>query len=131
MYGFPKGNLKRKGVMVLENNEFKPVLKMLQHHLETEKVFVKNPERYADVQHATEIAKKLFSTMEITIQDDPLQTGSLTVCIEGFAVIVKGEREIKLFQELVSKADNFEIRPFADETLQFNIMFNRALTKVK
>ena len=117
--------------MVLINNEFESLVEMLQRNLETEKVFVKNPERFADVQHATEIAKKLFSTMEITIQDDPLQTGSLAVCIKGFDMVVRGAREIKLFQELVSKADNFEIRPFADETLQFNIMFNRALTQVK
>jgi hypothetical protein len=102
----------------------------LTKYLEAQKVFIQNPIRFADVQHATEIAKELFSEMEIAIQDDPLQMGALILCITGFDITVRGEREINLFTELISKADNFEIYSVGDEKVKFAILFNGVLTRL-
>lgn len=114
----------------MTDEEFMKLAKGLNKYLETEKIFIKNPARFADVQHATEIARQLFADTQISIEDDPLQMGSLCLCINGFDIIVRGEREIKLFKELISKANNFEIYPISDESIRFAIMFNGALTRL-
>lgn len=114
----------------MTDEEFMKIAKNLNKFLETKKVFIKNPARFADVQHATEIAKKLFADTQISIEDDPLQMGSLCLCINGFDIIVRGEREIKLFKELISKADNFEIYPVGNESIKFSIMFNGVLIRL-
>lgn len=105
--------------------------KNIKEYLNTEKVFIKNPERYNDVIHAKQISEELFQdSCKIAIDNDPLQLGSLILCINGYDVTVQTTREMKLFKELISKADNFEIRPIGDEKLEFSIMFNDALTKL-
>jgi hypothetical protein len=103
----------------------------LREYLDTKKVFIQDPVRFADVERATEIANELFSDMEITIEDDALQMGALILCINGFDITVRGEREIKLFQELISKADNFEIYPVGDEKVKFAILFSKVLRRVQ
>ena len=115
----------------MNDREFIRVANAIGKYLDEKKVFVRNPARLADVERATEIAGELFSDMKIRIKDDPLQMGALILCIEGFDVTVRGEREIKLFTELISKADNFEIYPVGDESLKFSILFNGALTRVR
>ena len=114
----------------MNDQEFMTFIGDLKKYLDAEKAFIKNPARLADVQHATEIAKQLFKDMEISIKDDPLQMGALILCINGFDITVRGEREIKLFQELIDKADNFEIYPVGDESVKFAILFKNVLIRI-
>ena len=114
----------------MDDKEFEKLMAALTKYLESEKVFIKNPERFADVERATEIATQLFSDSTVSVDDDPLQLGALIVRIDAFDITIRGEREIKLFVELVSKADNFEIYPVGDEKVCFAILFNHALTRV-
>lgn len=115
----------------MDDKEFETLMQALSKHLEREKVFIKNPERFAEVQRATEIAYELFPDATIAVDDDPLQMGALIVRIEAFDVIVRGTREIDSFAELISKANNFEIYPVGDERLRFALVFSDALTKLK
>lgn len=115
----------------MNDKEFMDLMDDLQKYLEREKVFIQNPVRYAEIQHATEIAKELFKDYDISIKDDPLQMGALILCIEGYDIMVQGEREIKLFTELISKANNFEIYPIGDERIKFSILFSNALTRIE
>ena len=117
-------------MMDLTDTEFMTLMGDLKKYLDAKKVFIKNPARFADVQHATEIAKQLFKGMEISIKDDPLQMGALILCINGFDITVRGEREIKLFQELINKADNFEIYPVGNESIKFAILFSNVLVRL-
>lgn len=98
--------------------------------LNGEKVFIKNPVRYAEVQTATKIAKKLFKECTVSVEDDPLRTGGLILCICGFDISAENQGEIKLFQQLISQADNFEIFSVGDEKVKFAIMFNGVLTRL-
>lgn len=113
----------------MDDKEFLSLMERLNDYLKREKVFIKNPARFAEVQQATEIATKLFSDAKVTIEDDPLQMGALIVRIEGFDIIVRGKREISLFVQLISKADNFEIYPVTSEKIRFAILFNNALIR--
>ena len=47
--------------------------------------------------------------------------------IDGYDITVRGSREIELFRELISKANNFEIYPVGDEKIRFAIMFDDVL----
>ena len=114
----------------MNEKEFTDLMKDLQEYLDLHKVFIKNPARFAEVQHATEIAHELFAEMEIEIQDDPLQMGALILVITGFDISARGQREINLFKELISKADNFEIYPVGDEKVKFAILFSEALIRL-
>lgn len=102
----------------------------LAEYLEREKIFIKNPARFADVESATEIATELFADAKISVENDPLQLGALIVRIEGFDIVVRGEREINLFKQLIDKADNFEIYSTGKDSLRFSIVFNGALMRI-
>jgi hypothetical protein len=115
----------------MNNTEFNALMDALKEYLDKEKVFIKNPERFADIERATEIASALFSDMDIIIKDDPLQMGALIIKITGLDITVRGEREIALFKELISKADNFEIYAFGDDDITFSILFNHALVRLQ
>ena len=119
-----------KGGVQLDDKEFMSLMEDFAQYLETEKVFIKNPARLAEVQHATEIAKQLFLDSKVSLEDDPLQMGALILRIEGFDVVIRGEREINLFKELISKADNFEIYPLGDERMRFSMVFSGALIRL-
>ena len=114
----------------MKDSEFLSLTGGLKNYLDSQKVLIQDPVRLADVEHATEIARELFKDMTVTVEDDPLQMGALILCIKGFDIIVKGEREIKLFQALINKADNFEIYPVGDEKMQFAILFSRVLVRI-
>lgn len=115
----------------MDEREFLSLMGELREYLDTKKVFIQDPIRFADVERATEIAKILFEDMAVTIEEDPLQMGALILCINGFDITVRGEREIKLFQELISKADNFEIYPVGDEKVKFAILFSKVLKRIQ
>lgn len=115
-------------MLFLTESEF---AKSIKEYLNEDKVFIKNPERYNDVIHAKQIAEELFQdSCNITVENDPLQLGALILCIKGYDVTIQTAREMKLFKELISKADNFEIYPAGGEKLEFSIMFNDALTRL-
>lgn len=120
----------KKEELPLNDKQFMDLMDEFQKYLEREKVFIQNPVRYAEVKHATEIAKELFQDYDIAIKDDPIQMGALILCIEGFDIVVQGEREIKLFTELISKANNFEIYPIGDERIKFSIVFADVLKRI-
>ena len=113
----------------MDEKEFMSLMEGLSDYLEREKVFIKNPVRFAEVERATEIAEELFADSKVSIIDDPLQMGALILKIEGFDIVVRGEREIKLFTELIENADNFEIYA-VDDNIAFSILFNDALIRL-
>jgi len=119
-----------KGLICLNDKEFLDLMGELKEYLDAQKVFIQDPIRFAEVERATEIAREIFKDTDIKIEDDPLRMGALILCINGFDITVRGPREIKLFQELIDKADNFEIYPVGDERVKFAILFNRVLRRL-
>ena len=113
----------------MNDEEFMGLMNELGDYLKREKIFIKNPARFAEVNTAREIAKELFADSNITIEDDPLQMGAMSLCIKCFDVVIRGTREINLFQQLISKADNFEIYPAGNEQIEIAIMFYNVLIK--
>ncbi len=103
--------------------------KAIDEYLATEKVFIPNPERFEEVRQATQIAESLFSDFKIEVTNDPLQTGALVIKIKGCYIECSGT-EVKDFQGLIAKADNFEIFPIAREKFEFTLMFYGALKRV-
>ena len=114
----------------MNDKEFITFAEHLQKYLEMEKVFIKNPARFAEVEEAFNLAQQLFADSDITIADDPLQMGALILRIEGYDIVIRGQEEIALFSELISKASNFEIYPIGDEKVKFALVFSGALTKM-
>ena len=114
----------------MENQKFLDLIREIKEYLDTNKIFIQDPARFTDVERATEIAREIFKDMDIAIQDDPLQLGALILCINGFDITVRGKREIALFQELIDKADNFEIYPVGSEKVKFAIVFNGVLRRM-
>lgn len=114
----------------MTDNEFSALMARFAKYLEMEKVFIKNPKRFADVEHATEIATRLFPKANISLNDDPLQMGALIVRIEDYSITIRGAMETELFQELISKADNFEIYPIEDDNVRMAILFSNALIRI-
>ena len=57
--------------------------------------------------------------------------GCLSLRIIGYDLIVRGQREIKLFQQLIDKADNFEIYTYDKDKIKFNIMFRRVFERIE
>jgi hypothetical protein len=100
----------------------------VKEYLKIPKQFVINAERLYEVDQAIAIAHELFKDMDITIADDPLETGSLAVCIKGFDIVVSNKNEMSLFINLISAADNFEIYSSGTDSIEFNLMFNHVLT---
>ena len=110
------------------------ILNAIGKHLKREKVFVQNPARVKEVAHSLEITKMLFSDHKTEIKDDPLQAGALILqidCTDAIdSMIVRGEREIELFNEMTAAMDNFEIYEI-DGHIRFAAVFNGALKLIK
>lgn len=103
----------------------------IEEYLAKEKIFIPNPERFEQVNIATEIAKKLFYDFEISVEHDPLQTGALVIKLTGYYMQVAGPTEITEFKDLIILSDNFEISPTKGNKLQMNLMFYGALKLIK
>lgn len=118
----------------MEEKELDIILDAIGKHLEREKVFIQNPSRAKDVAHALEIANTLFPDHKTEIKDDPLQTGALILYIEctdvDDSILVRGTREIELFNEMVAAANNFEIYE-VDGHIRFAAVFNGVLKLIK
>lgn len=92
------------------------------------KKFAINRDRIEDIEHAREIAKQVFPDSKIYLADDPLGMGCVILRIEDFHLPV---REIKLFQELIDKADNFDISIVGVEKMRMGILFNNARIRIR
>ena len=114
----------------MNDKEFEQIMQTLQEYLEKEKTFVINPFRMKDFKRAVEIANELFYDHKTEIKDDPLQMGAVIIRIEGMDILMRGEREINLFCEMISLADNFEIYPVSENSIRFAAVFQNVLTKI-
>lgn len=111
----------------MNEEDFMNFANILTEYLETQKIFIQNPQRMLDVNTATEMACRLFPESKISIEDDPLQMGAVILRIEDFDIVV---RETEMFCDVVGKADNFDIYPIGDEKLRADILFNHALMRI-
>lgn len=118
----------------MANKEFDIIMKAISKHLKREKEFAPNPVRMMDVSNAFKIATALFPDHKTEIQNDPLQTGALILCIdcteEDASMVLTGETEINLFNDMVSKANNFEFYNH-NGNIRFAAVFNGALKLIK
>ena len=116
--------------MHLDDKEFTQLAKNLQVYLEREKTFAINPLRMEEFERGVSIARELFPDSKIEIKDDPLQMGAKIMCVDDTDILMRGEREINLFCEMISLSDNFEIYPVSENTIRFSAVFQNALTNI-
>ena len=95
----------------------------LKEYLATAKDYIPNIERLVSVSDAMSIAREMYPEHKITLAKDPLQMGVLFLEIIGTDITVIGEREMELFQQMVDKADNFEIIPINKDEVRLSICF--------
>lgn len=95
----------------------------LKQYMDADKNYIPNIARLNDVSEAIKLALDLYPEHKIEIAKDPLQMGSLFIDITGTEISAIGEREIELFNQLVSKANNFETVPMGNEELRLSICF--------
>lgn len=107
----------------MNDQQFQQFLNELQDYLKQPKVFVTDINRAREFYNAVDLAKQLFPDAKIEIKDDPLQTGAMSLHMESIDIVVRGEREINLFADLISLADNFEIYPISNEKICFAAVF--------
>lgn len=107
----------------MNDQQFQQFLHKLQDYLKQPKVFVTDINRAREFYDAVALAKQLFPDAKIEINDDPLQTGAMSLHMESIDIVVRGEREINLFADLIALADNFEIYPISNEEICFAAMF--------
>jgi hypothetical protein len=109
--------------MSLEDQQFLQFLGELKEYLDQPKMFVTNIDRARDFYRAVNLAKQLFPDATVTIQDDPLQTGAMSLHIEATDFVVRGATEIVLFTRIIVLADNFEIYTKGKGNVHFAAMF--------
>lgn len=107
----------------MDTKDFMEFSDSLKQYLETEKNYIPNIARLNDVSDAIKLALDLYPEHKVIIAKDPLQMGSLFIDITGPDISAIGEREIELFNQLVSKANNFETVPVGNEELRLSICF--------
>jgi hypothetical protein len=117
----------QRGVTEMNEEKFNKFAELLEKYLETQKVFVQNPQRMEEVNAATETACRLFPDAKISIEDDPLQMGAAILRIEDFDIVV---RETEDFCSIIDKANNFDIYPVGDEKIRIDILFADALIRI-
>ena len=111
----------------MEDEIFNNFAEALNEYLETQKVFIQNPQRMEDISSATEMACSLFPDANINLEDDPLQMGAVILAIEDFDLVV---REPEKFVQVICKANNFEIIYKDNGAVRLAILFCDALTRV-
>lgn len=111
--------------------EFQLLLEKIGEYLKEKKTFVENPFRVTEIKSAATIAHELFPDARLCINDDPLQTGSLYLHIELTDINLSDEREIKLFADIISLCDNFEIYAHTDGYIVFALLFQNAFIRIQ
>ena len=114
----------------MNDEEFMSLADKIDEYIKADKVFVQDLNRTREIKNAAEIAGQLFPNAKIDVADDPLQMGALILCIEDFDIVVRGVTEIDLFNDMVSKANNFEIYSIGDERVKIAILFNSVLRRI-
>lgn len=107
----------------MDYNDFMEFSESLKEYLNAEKNYIPNITRLRDVSAAIDTAKEIYPEHEIALTKDPLQMGTLFLDIKGIDISAVGEREIELFQNLISKADNFEVVPVKGDEVRLSICF--------
>ena len=107
----------------MTDQQFQQFLGELKSYLEKPKMFVTNLERAREFYNAVNLAKQLFPDAKVDIEDDPLQTGAMSLHIEATDLVVRGKREIYLFASMIALADNFEIYSKGKDKMHFAAMF--------
>ena len=108
---------------MLYNDKFKSLLNTVEQYLNAEKSFIENADRMNDVMESFYKANELFPNAEIEIRQDALQLGGLVLQITDYQLDVSAEREIKTFQEIVGKANNFAFFPKGNDQVELTIIF--------
>lgn len=114
----------------MNDAEFQIILNQLSQYLAMEKNFVVNPMRKTEFERAVALACELFPDAKVYIQNDPLEMGAMILRMEAFDINISGEREIKLFSELITFADNFEVYAIEDSNIRFAAVFQNVLVRI-
>lgn len=114
----------------LNDAEFQVILNQLSQYLAMEKNFIVNPIRETEFKKAIKLACELFPDAKVYIQNDALEMGAMILRVESFDINISDEREIKLFSELISIADNFEVYAIEDNNIRFAAVFQNVLVRI-
>ena len=107
--------------------EFNELMRTIQKYAESDKTFVVNDIKMAEVKRAFNLAVELFPDASIYTEQDALQLGHVVLHIKDFDITVCGQENIDRFAALISKSANFEI--FASgEDVKFSLMFHNVFT---
>ena len=107
--------------------DFSEFIGVLQRYAESNKTFVVNDIKMAEVKRAFNLAIELFPDASIYMEHDALQLGHVALHIKDFDITVCGQDRIDMFIALISKSANFEI--FASgEDVKFSLMFGNVYT---
>lgn len=107
----------------MTDQQFQQFLGELKTYLDKPKMFVTNLERAREFYNAVNLAKQLFPDAKVDIEDDPLQTGAMSLHIEAIDFVVRGATEIVLFTRIITLADNFEIYSKGKDKMHFAAIF--------
>lgn len=102
----------------------------LNEYLKQPKTFILDPQRSKEFDCAINIARELFPKANVESAEDPLQMGAKILRIADYDIEVCGEREMKMFRDMCTLADNFEIYPTKDDKLQFAAVFNGVYNRI-
>lgn len=115
----------------MNDKHFHEILSKLKKHLEEEKVFIQNPFRAREMMRALEIMHELFPDDELEIHDDPLQTGAIIISVEMPYMVIRGEKELKLFNELNNIISNFEVTSeMKKESVRFSVVIQEVNVRI-
>ena len=114
----------------MTDKEFHEILDKLKVYLEAEKVFIKNPFKAREMHRAIEIINELFPDSQREIKEDPLQLGAVIFTVDSYDMVVRGERELALFAELMSLIDNFEVYAASKDSIHFAAVMQEVYLKI-
>ena len=114
----------------MNDKQFQQFLSELQAYLKQPKVFITNIDRAREFYNAVHLAQELFSGDTVEIKEDPLQTGAMILHVEMMDMVIRGQKEIKAFSEMIELADNFEIYHVGKGNICFAAVFQKVHKRV-
>lgn len=114
----------------MADKQFQQFLSELQTYLKQPKIFVTNIERAMEFYNAVHLAQTLFHGDNVEVREDPLQTGAMILHVEMSDMIIRGQREIKAFSEMIELADNFEIYHVGKGNICFAAVFQKVHNRI-